>query len=112
MVPSKVPPVVICKMSICKFSSGRALLAVFNTYHAQPVSVVLINDVGSVRQEERRHGLGLIFHNRRVCRAIKPGRRCGPSSRMVAYVSSASSGNTGRNAGLMPKHSKNCCTRC
>ena len=77
--------------------------AVFNTYQEAPVNVVLTK---SVAPGVKKYGvMGCVASSTMEGSAAPamPDVEAGPVSPIVAYESSAKSGNTGKNAGLMPE---------
>ena len=94
---------VTCITKTCKFSSGNPLAAVFNTYHEEPVSVLLNTPVEPGVRKNGVMGWVLSSTTEGSAAPAMPDVDAGPSNPMVAYVSSAKSGNTGKKAGLMPE---------
>ena len=90
-------------MSTRPSASGKPFAAVFNTYHEEPVSVVLTKFVApGVKKYGVIGWLASSTMEGSAAPAI-PEVDAGPVKPMVAYVSSARSGNTGKKAGLMPE---------
>ena len=84
-------------------ASGKPLAAVFKMYQEAPVKVVLSRFVAP---GVRKYGvMGWLVSSTIEGSAAPamPEVEAGPVKPIVAYVSSAKSGNTGKNAGLMPE---------
>ena len=84
-------------------ASGNPLAAVFKMYHEAPVSVVLSRLVAPAVKKYGVTGWLLSSTIEGSAAPAMPEVDAGPVKPTVAYVSSAKSGNTGKNAGLMPE---------
>ena len=98
-----LPDVVTCITRTRPLASGKPLAAVFNTYHDAPVKVVLVRFVAP---GVKKYGVMACVASSTIegsAAPTMPEVDAGPDKPIVAYVSSAKSGNTGKNAGLMPE---------
>ena len=83
-------------------ASANPLEAVFKMYHEEPVMVLLTKEVDPSLRKNGVMGWFVSSTMLGSAASAKPEEAAGPSKPMVAYVSSAKSGNAGKNAGLMP----------
>ena len=92
-----------CRINTRRSESGKAFDAVLRTYQDAPIAELLNSEVAP--SVEKKGLIGWFESSTREGSAALdiPEVEAGPVRPIVAYVSSANSGKTGKNAGLIPE---------
>ena len=100
--PERLPPVVTCNTMTCRLSSGSALPASFSTNQDEPTIMLAASWVAPLSAKKGVKAWSGSSAMAGSAAPSMPDVEAGPVNPMVAYVSSAISGNWDTNAGFKP----------